>query len=113
MRLTVRPKKFTPSDSLRECVDLRLRFALSRFQDSIREVVVVLDDVNGPKGGVDKRCQVVVRLTPRGRVAIEQNDVDFEIAVAAAAERAGRTVGRELERRRDGRTESPGMSPRE
>lgn len=112
MRLLVRPKKFSLSEELRECLELRMRFALSRFVGRIRDVVVRLEDLNGPKGGLDKRCQVVVSLTPRGKVSIEEIDADFPAAIARAADRAGRAVARTLERWRDARTSGPGMSPR-
>jgi hypothetical protein len=111
MRLLVRRKNVALGEELQDWVEMRMRFAFSRFHARIREIVVTLDDLNGPKGGVDKRCRVVVRMAPRGRVAIEEIGADFETAVARAAERGGRTVGRELERRRDARTSGPGMSP--
>lgn len=112
MRLVIRPRKINLHENLRESLEMRLRFALSRFIPQIRDVVVTLEDTNGPRGGVDKRCQVVVRLAPRGSVAIDETEADFETAIAHAAERAGRAVGRELERRHAARTSGPGMSPR-
>lgn len=112
MRLVIQPRKLTLDESLRASLELRMRFALSRFNQRIRDVVVTLEDMNGPRGGVDKRCQVVVQLSPRGRVAIDEREANFESAIAHAAERAGRAVGRELARRRSTWTSGPGMSPR-
>ncbi|NLX98398.1 MAG: HPF/RaiA family ribosome-associated protein [Rhodopirellula sp.] len=112
MRLVIRPRKFNLHEGLRESLEMRVRFALSRFSPRIRDVLVTLEDVNGPRGGVDKRCQVVVSLTPRGRVSIDETEDSFETAIAHAAERAGRAVGRELERRQTTRASGPGMSPR-
>ena len=111
MRLVIRPRKLDLHESLRESLEMRLRFALSRFSPRIRDVAVTLEDTNGPRGGVDKRCRVVVRLAPRGTVAIDETEADFETAIAHAAERAGRAVGRELERRHTARASGPGMSP--
>jgi len=112
MRLLIQPRKLALSESCREFLDLRMRFALSRFDQRVRDVVVTLEDVNGPRGGVDKRCQVVVQVPPRGKVVIEEREATLESAIAHAAERAGRAVARELERRRSARTRGPGMSPR-
>jgi hypothetical protein len=39
-----------------------LHFATDRFERHIRDVGVVLRDVNGPHGGIDKLCRVTARL---------------------------------------------------
>ncbi len=41
---------------------------LQRFQDVVDSVTITFDDVNGPKGGNDLRCQMVARL--RGLPAV-------------------------------------------
>jgi putative sigma-54 modulation protein len=113
MRLYIRGKKFRVSDDLREHMQLRLGFALGRFGQRIREVTASLADANGPRGGIDKQCRIVVRLVASRKVTIEETGADFMAAIARAAERAGRAVGRELERQRETRTNGSGMSPRE
>lgn len=85
------------SHSLREFVEYRLAFALSRFQDRIRDVVVVLSDINGPKSGIDKRCLLKVRLRGLSELLIEETEADFQIAVNRAADRAKRTLVRRLQ----------------
>src|SRR5437870_2756777 len=50
----------------------RLYFATDRFQTQIREIDVVLRDVNGPRGGVDKLCRITARLRHGGSLAIEE-----------------------------------------
>jgi ribosome-associated translation inhibitor RaiA len=113
MRLHIRGKNFRVNDDLREHMRLRLGFALGRFGQRIREVTASLADVNGPRGGLDKQCRIVVRLLPSGKVTIEETALDFMAATARAADRAGRAVGRELERRREARVNGGGMSPPE
>ena len=108
MELVIRPKSFQLGDALREYLELRLRFALTRFHQRIRDVVVTLADVNGPRGGIDKRCRVVVRLTPSGKISIDETDVDFETAIAHASERVHRAVARKLDRRQKARTRGSG-----
>ncbi|MGE0480763.1 MAG: HPF/RaiA family ribosome-associated protein [Phycisphaerae bacterium] len=87
------------SARVREQIDRRVRFALSRFAARIRGVRVRVADLNGARGGVDKRCLLEARLTPRGRVVVEATDVDVEVAVSRAADRVARRVGDELRRR--------------
>ncbi len=60
-----------------------------------------IDDVNGPRGGTDKRCQIVARLAPWGEVRVQELDEDFYAAISRAADRLARAVAREMERRRE------------
>ena len=101
MRLQIRAKNFQLGDTDREEMERRLHFALGRFGGRISQLTVGLEDLNGPRGGADKRCRLAVRLVPSGKVTIEETQGDVSAAVALAAERAGRAVDRELKRRRD------------
>src|SRR5437764_12885157 len=65
----------------------RLYFATDRFQTHIREIDVVLRDVNGPRGGVDKLCRITARLRHGGSLAIEEKSTSFITAIRAAARR--------------------------
>lgn len=92
----------TPPD-LAAHVERRLQFALARFTGRIRRVNVFLADQNGPRGGIDKTCRIVVRLADGGDVVAEVSDVDWVIAVDRATTRIGHSTGRQLARRRAGR----------
>lgn len=91
-------------------VERRLQFALSRFSGRIRRVNVFLADQNGPRGGVDKTCRIVVRLKDGGDVVAEVSDVDWVIAVDRATTRVGHSTSRDLARRRAGRRTPRGDS---
>jgi hypothetical protein len=91
---------------------------LARFSGHIQRVQVVLEDQNGPRGGLDKNCRVVVRLREAADVVAEVTDVNWEIAVDRATSRVGHTVARRLARRRANRRiarplskVSPGVKP--
>ncbi len=100
MDLDIRGVKYDLGDDLAEFIERRLRFALGRFAGRIDRVSIRLSDVNGPRGGVDKRCRITVALTPRGVVRVAGSGDDPFALVARAAKRAGRTVHRALGRRR-------------
>ncbi len=89
-------------------METRLGFALARFAPRIHEVLVRLQDENGPKGGVDKACRVSVNLGREGMVRAEDVDPVLEAAVCRATERAGRAVARALERSGHARRRIPG-----
>ena len=46
---------------LRDVAVERVRFALRRLTAWVPQAKVQFSDVNGPRGGVDKRCQVELR----------------------------------------------------
>jgi ribosomal subunit interface protein len=100
MKLTLSSKNMKLSEALREHIEHRLYFALSRFSPKIARVSVRVEDINGPRGGVDKQCKIVVKLDRLGELSVEATDAEVYAAVDSAADRVGRTVRRELERRR-------------
>jgi putative sigma-54 modulation protein len=89
-----------PKD-LPDHIERRLRFALSRFAGRIEKIVVFLHDHNGPKGGVDKVCRVLVKARGCGMIMAAVADTEWVAAVDRATTRIGRSVARQIERRRD------------
>ena len=100
MKLIITGKKVNLSEALREHIERRVYFALSRFSPRISRVSVTVEDVNGPRGGIDKRCQILVKLDRMEELKVETTDAEIHDAVAAAADRVGRAVQRQLDRRR-------------
>jgi len=95
--LRVRNGKSTPE--LRDHVERRLGFALGRFGGRVGRVTVCLEDLNGPRGGIDQRCRIAVSLVPSGEVIAEATDLEAFAAVNRAAERIARRVRNEFDRR--------------
>jgi hypothetical protein len=108
MRLKV-CSKIWMGQGLREYVEQRVACALAKFVHRVRTVSVSLTDVNGPKGGVDKQCRVVVALTPSGTVSIAESQADIGRAIVRSMDRVGHAVGRRLERWRDAKNRGPSM----
>lgn len=104
MKIDVRFRNLEASESLREAAVRRVHFHLSRFGREISSVNVRISDVNGPKGGVDKRCQVTVRGPRLSSVVVDELSSEVYAAVDLAFQRIGRAVGRDLERMRGGRS---------
>jgi putative sigma-54 modulation protein len=100
VKIDVRFRHFEVSGGLREHVIRRIHFQLSRFGRQISSVTVRVGDVNGPRGGADKRCRVALRGPGLGSIAFEEQSGDACSAVEVALERAARSVGRELEKAR-------------
>ena len=63
----------------------RLRQALGRLHGLVEGMKVRLDDVNGPAGGVDKRCNVEVLVQGTGPVAVSATSRTWQASVDAVA----------------------------
>ena len=72
--------------------------AASRLKHAACFIEVRLADLNGPKGGVDKRCSIV--LTPPGlaTLRIEEQAPDYYAAIDAASAKLKKVVSKALER---------------
>lgn len=95
MDLTLRHDGFEMSEAIGEHVRDRLSSALDQHATHIRGVGVTLRDENGPRGGVDKSCQVQVDLASQQEpVIIKKQHDDIYLAVTEAADAVKRTVGK-------------------
>jgi ribosome hibernation promoting factor len=98
-KFDLRSQHLPISEALREHIARRLDFALRRFARRVGGVVVRLVDLNGPKGGPDKRCRIVARLEPAQSLVVEATDPDLYVAVSQAALRLDGRVARALTKR--------------
>lgn len=103
MQIDVQALGFELTPALRKHTERRLQFALDRADSHVVRLWVRLSDLNGPRGGEDKRCHLRIALTGPPQVLIEDTEADLYVAIDRAADRAGRTVARRIERLRDQR----------
>jgi hypothetical protein len=75
------------------------RFVMRRLNWLVSQASVRLSDINGPRGGVDKRCQVEFRTRGGGAVVITALACDWRGALENALGRAARLVIRSWRRR--------------
>lgn len=99
MHLVIRSRNLNISDALANHCLQKLFSALRPFHGRLGAVLVRLTDVNGPRGGIDKRCQLVIELTGVRHLVITSADSDLYCAIDRAADRAGHSIARELKRR--------------
>ena len=62
-RTEVRSVGVDVGDRLKSYLERRLLFALGRFGRRVTAVRIWISDVNGPKGGTDKKCTIAARLS--------------------------------------------------
>ncbi len=88
---------------LRDLTERRVRFVLRRLGWLVPRAEVQMLDVNGPRGGIDKRCQVTLRTDGAGLVVVASVASDWRTALDKALARASRTLMRLWRRSSDSR----------
>ena len=94
MQIDVQALGFELTPALRSHAVRRLHFALGRSNAQVSRLSVRLSDLNGPRGGEDKRCQVRVKLTDAPEVVIEDTEADLSTPRSASVARHRRSLGR-------------------
>jgi hypothetical protein len=77
---------------LRDLAVRRVQFVLRRLTWLVPRASVQLSDINGPRGGVDKRCQLQFRTAKAGTVVITSVARDWVGALDGALARATPTL---------------------
>lgn len=98
MQIDIQARGFVLTEALRQHCERRLRFAVGAGGSRLRRITVRLTDVNGPRGGVDKRCTIRATLPGCPPIFIGQVEADVYTAVDRAAERAARALSRQIKR---------------
>ncbi len=98
MQIDIQARQFTLTEALRSHAERRLRFALTCCDEHIQRIAIKLSDINGPRGGADKRCHLQIVLNGLPDVVIEDIEADMYVAIDRAVDRAGRSVVRKIER---------------
>lgn len=73
---------------------------LGKFAPAVERVSVRIEDVNGPRGGVDRECRVKVVLSGLPSVVVVERDASVAAAIDVALGAAERAVRRAVQRRR-------------
>ena len=98
MQIEIQARDFTLTKSLSDYIERRINFLLSSKYDQIKRIRVYLSDINGPRGGVDKRCKIQISLPRLKDIVIEDTELDLYVAIDRVVDRAVRTVNRRLGR---------------
>ena len=101
MKIDIRSQGITVSDDLREHIERCVNFGLDWAEHDVDRIVVSLSDINGPRGGNDKRCHLRIPLSRMRDVVIEEVACDLQAAIAHAVDRAAGSLERRLSRQRE------------
>lgn len=105
MLIQIQVKGLANAESVRKLAADKLQVSLSRYRHIVRMVTVHLADINGEKrGGLDKVCRVVLRLSNQSVLVIEELCEHIEQAICKVADRVHQSAARELQWAKSSRT---------
>ncbi len=84
----------------RDYLRRKLGRRLGKFGRVIERTSVRVEDVNGPRGGVDKRCKIKVVLSGLPSVVVEERHHSLQAAMDRSLARVERAVRQAAQRRR-------------
>ncbi len=83
---------------MRDVAVRRLQFVMRRLIWLVPRAKVQLTDINGPRGGVDKRCHVELKTDVIGTVVVNSTARDWRTAIETALARAAKVLLRSVRR---------------
>lgn len=99
MQVHVQVKGLPGAARLRRYATDRLTTALARVAHAVHDASMRLDDINGPeRGGVDKLCRVVLRLSDQSVLVVEELGSDIGRVIDRVADRLQQNVAQHLAR---------------
>jgi putative sigma-54 modulation protein len=96
----IRTQQMAPTTAMRNFVNRRARTALGRYGRDVSSATLRLDDVNGPRGGNDKRCLLAIAGSRLGLLVVEATHSNFYTAVSRVMRRASEALRRTIGRKR-------------
>lgn len=100
MEVQMVAKEFSLTPSLQHHLERQVGFAFGRARSRVARIVVRLRDLNGPRGGADKLCQVSVVMPGRPQLVVSEVREDMYHAIDSAIKRAAYRAMRLMRRQR-------------
>lgn len=99
MRIQVTSRGLSLSDEIRDYAERRLEFALDRFESVVLSADVQLADENGPRGGIDQTCRVILSTDHLKEIVASHTAENQHAAIAGAIEIAARSLAKALDKK--------------
>lgn len=98
MEISIFDGPIKTTDAQRDHILAKVGGASARLKDLAGNIDVRIADLNGPKGGIDKKCSIV--LTPPGlaTIRVEEQASEYYAAIDAASATLKRAIAKALEK---------------
>jgi len=98
MQLTIRFSGGKRADFGNHDIEGVFEKSLTRFQRRLKKVFLYFEDVNGPRGGIDKQCRCVLQLRNLPPVVIQDQDSSMSSLIFRVANRAAYVLSQKTDR---------------
>ena len=99
MKLSIKFRKIPGSAGTIDYINRRLSFALAGTRDAIQSTAITVSDINGPKGGMDKQCRVVIKPNGLPDIVVSEKQADLRVAIDRGIARASQSLSRRIKRK--------------
>lgn len=100
MPIDIQTRGFTLTDSMEQFIQRHVDHMRGRRHENISTFELHLSDINGPRGGADKRCRLLIRPRGAADVIIEDTQPNMYSAIDRAFKRGGQSLSRKLTKQR-------------
>lgn len=100
MNISIESSRSGEAGEWRGKAEQRVRLVLRRLQGQVQQARVSLRDINGPRGGVDKQCQILLTTAGHGQLVVVSRAEHAQGALNQALQRAMQALTRSWQRKR-------------
>ena len=99
MQLTIRFSGGKRSDFGEHNYEEIVLGSLERFRHRLKQVYLYIEDVNGPRGGIDKQCRCVLHLRRMPPVVVQDTDENTNALIHRVTARAAYALRQKADRK--------------
>lgn len=100
MRTEINFRKINRSKEITDYINSRISSAFSRAEDNIESTSLTVSDINGPKGGIDKECTIIIKAAGIKSIVISEQQSKIYAAIDRCISRASQSLMKQLQRRK-------------
>lgn len=99
MKTNINFRKINRSKEITNYINKRISSAFKRAQDAIESTSLTISDINGPKGGIDKECTIIIKAAGMKSIVISEQQSKLHTAIDRCVSRANQTLMKQLQKR--------------
>lgn len=99
MRITINDKQKILGNQAIQKTEEKVSAAFSKFGHHILSIEITVEDINGPRGGVDQECRIRINMRKSDDIVASIKDASLSQAISRCVDRAQRSVIRKIQRR--------------
>ncbi|MDE1460797.1 HPF/RaiA family ribosome-associated protein [Spartinivicinus poritis] len=99
MNINISLRNLSDNGEIINYIDHRLSFAFARTFDKIAHASITLSNINGPKGGIDKQCQIILKPIGMRKIVVSEKQESLRQAIDQCLHRASQCLNRKVKRK--------------